>query len=53
MLQQLLPFAHGYFILSDLAGMPDLFARVAPILKSARPAGRRDPHIACRPAPGS
>ena len=47
MLEQLLPFARfdGYFILSDLAGVPDLFARVAPILKSARPAGRRDPRV--------
>jgi len=48
MLEQLLPFVRfdGYFILSDLAGVPDLFARVAPILKSARPAGRRDPRVA-------
>ena len=48
MLEQLLPFARfdGYFILSDLAGVPDLFARVAPIVKSALPAGRRDPRVA-------
>ena len=47
MLEQLLPFVRfdGYFILSDLAGVPDLFARVAPILKSALPAGRRDPRV--------
>ena len=48
MLEQLVPFVRfdGYFILSDLAGVPDLFARVAPILKSALPAGRRDPRVA-------
>jgi len=47
MAEQLLPFVRfdGYFILSDLVGVPDLFARVAPILKSALPAGRRDPRI--------
>ena len=47
MLEQLLPFVRfdGYFILSDLVGVPDLFARVAPILKSALPAGRRDPRV--------
>ena len=39
MLEQLLPFVRfdGYFILSDLAGVPDLFARIAPILHSAVP----------------
>jgi putative peptide zinc metalloprotease protein len=48
MLEQLLPFVRfdGYYILSDLAGVPDLFARVLPILKSARPRGRRDPRVA-------
>ena len=47
MLEQLLPFVRfdGYFILTDLVGVPDLFARVAPILKSALPAGRRDPRV--------
>ncbi len=47
MLEQLLPFVRfdGYFILSDLIGVPDLFGRVAPILKSALPAGRRDPRV--------
>jgi putative peptide zinc metalloprotease protein len=47
MLEQLLPFVRfdGYFVLSDLAGVPDLFARVAPILKSALPKGRRDPRV--------
>jgi putative peptide zinc metalloprotease protein len=48
MLEQLLPFVRfdGYYILSDLVGVPDLFARVAPILKSVLPAGRRDPRVA-------
>lgn len=44
MLEQLLPFVRfdGYFILSDLAGVPDLFARVGPILRGALPASRAD-----------
>jgi putative peptide zinc metalloprotease protein len=48
MLDQLLPIVRfdGYFILSDLIGVPDLFARVVPIVKSALPAGRRDPRVA-------
>jgi putative peptide zinc metalloprotease protein len=48
MLEQLLPFVRfdGYFIVSDLIGVPDLFARVVPIIKSARPGGRSDPRIA-------
>ena len=48
MLDQLLPFVRfdGYFILSDLIGVPDLFARVVPIVKRALPAGRRDPRVA-------
>jgi putative peptide zinc metalloprotease protein len=47
MLEQLLPVVRfdGYYILSDLVGVPDLFARVVPILKSALPAGRRDPRV--------
>jgi putative peptide zinc metalloprotease protein len=37
--QQLLPFLRldGYYILSDLTGVPDLFARIKPTLKSAMP----------------
>jgi putative peptide zinc metalloprotease protein len=48
MLDQLLPFVRfdGYFILGDLIGVPDLFARVGPIVKSVLPAGRRDPRVA-------
>jgi putative peptide zinc metalloprotease protein len=48
MLEQLLPVVRfdGYFILSDLAGVPDLFARVTPVLRSLLPAGRQDPRVA-------
>lgn len=48
MLEQLLPFVRfdGYFILADLVGVPDLFARIAPILRSVAPGGRRDPRVA-------
>ena len=48
MLQQLLPFVRfdGYFILSDLVGVPDLFARVVPILNSVVARGRRDQRVA-------
>ena len=47
MLEQLMPFARfdGYFILSDLVGVPDLFARVVPILRSALPGSQRDPRV--------
>src|SRR5262245_18566224 len=47
MLEQLLPFVRcdGYFILSDLVGVPDLFARVAPILRSAVSRGPGDPRV--------
>ncbi|HEX4397243.1 MAG TPA: hypothetical protein VH136_06385 [Trebonia sp.] len=43
MLEQLLPFARfdGYWILSDLIGVPDLFARVGPILMNALTRGGR------------
>jgi putative peptide zinc metalloprotease protein len=48
MLEQLLPFVRfdGYFILSDLVGVPDLFARAAPILNSVLGRGRQDPRVA-------
>ncbi|HEY2130076.1 MAG TPA: hypothetical protein VGH77_23115 [Streptosporangiaceae bacterium] len=47
MLEQLLPFVRfdGYFILSDLVGVPDLFARIAPILRGALGKGPRDPRV--------
>jgi putative peptide zinc metalloprotease protein len=45
MLEQLLPFVRfdGYFILSDLVGVPDLFARVTPVLRSCLSRWRKDP----------
>jgi putative peptide zinc metalloprotease protein len=45
MLEQLLPFVRfdGYFILSDLVGVPDLFARVTPVLRSCLSRWRPDP----------
>jgi putative peptide zinc metalloprotease protein len=48
MLQQLLPFVRfdGYFVLSDLTGVPDLFARIGPILRSVLTKGQPDPRIA-------
>ena len=48
MLEQLMPFVRfdGYFILSDLVGVPDLFARIGPVLRSAVSRGRRrDPRV--------
>ena len=41
-LQQLLPLVRldGYYVISDLTGVPDMFARIAPVLKSLVP-GRR------------
>jgi putative peptide zinc metalloprotease protein len=47
MLEQLLPFVRfdGYFILSDLAGVPDLFARVVPVLRSTLSRGPADPRV--------
>src|SRR5215469_5928634 len=54
MLEQLLPFARfdGYWILSDLIGVPDLFARIPPIVKNALSRGSHpDPRITgMRPA---
>ena len=42
-IQQLLPFLRldGYYILSDLTGVPDMFARIKPTLKSLVPGKRR------------
>jgi putative peptide zinc metalloprotease protein len=42
MLEQMLPFVRfdGYFILSDLIGVPDLFARVGPVLGTIFARGR-------------
>jgi putative peptide zinc metalloprotease protein len=47
MLQQLIPTVRfdGYFLLSDLAGVPDLFARVRPVLRSLLPGRPVDPRV--------
>ena len=47
MLQQLVPVVRldGYYVLADIAGVPDLFARVGPVLRSLRPGGRQDPRV--------
>jgi putative peptide zinc metalloprotease protein len=36
----------GYYVLSDLVGVPDLFARIGPILQSAPPWRRTHPRVA-------
>jgi putative peptide zinc metalloprotease protein len=47
-LQQFLPFLRldGYYILSDLTGVPDLFARLKPTLKSMLPGQEEDKRAA-------
>lgn len=53
MVQQLVPAVRldGYYVLADLAGVPDLFARVGPVLRGLRPGVATDPRVAeLRPA---
>ncbi len=47
-LQQLLPSLRfdGYFILADLIGVPDLFRRIGPVLRSLIPGQPTDPRVA-------
>lgn len=47
MLQQLIPTVRfdGYFVLADLAGVPDLFARVRPVLLGLLPGRPADPRV--------
>ncbi|HEU4946156.1 MAG TPA: MinD/ParA family protein [Kribbella sp.] len=47
-IQQLLPVVRfdGYYILGDLAGVPNLFGHVRPILGSLLPRRRHDPRVA-------
>ena len=47
MLQQLIPVVRfdGYYVLADLAGVPDLFSRVGPVLRSLRPGRPPDPRV--------
>ena len=46
-LQQMLPFLRldGYYVVSDLVGVPDLFKRIGPVLRSAIPFHRREPEV--------
>lgn len=45
MVQQMLPVVRldGYYVLSDLVGVPDLFGRIKPLVKGLIP-GHKDPH---------
>jgi len=47
MLQQLMPFLRldGYYILSDLTGVPDMLTRIRPVLKSIVPGKEADPKV--------
>lgn len=47
MVQQLVPVVRfdGYYLLADLAGVPDLFARVGPVLRSLWPGSPADPRV--------
>jgi putative peptide zinc metalloprotease protein len=47
MVEQLIPTLRfdGYFVLADLAGVPDLFARVRPVLLSLLPGRPTDPRV--------
>ena len=47
MLQQLVPAVRldGYYVLADLIGVPDLFSRVGPVLRSLVPGRASDPRV--------
>src|SRR5205823_14769736 len=47
MLHQFLPFIRldGYYIVSDLTGVPDMFARIKPTLKSLNPLDSTPPEV--------
>ena len=47
MVQQLIPVVRldGYYVLADLAGVPDLFSRVGPVMRSLRPGAEPDPRV--------
>ncbi len=46
--QQMLPFLRldGYYVVSDLVGVPDLFRRIGPVLRSAIPFRAPDKEVA-------
>ena len=47
MLQQLLPFLRldGYYILSDLTGVPDMLSRIKPVFRSLKPGEEADARV--------
>ena len=47
MVHQFLPFLRldGYFVISDLVGVPDLFTRMKPLLKSLLPGRKPEPSV--------
>jgi putative peptide zinc metalloprotease protein len=47
MLYQFLPFVRldGYYIVGDLVGVPDMFSRIKPTLKSLLPGRNADPRV--------
>jgi putative peptide zinc metalloprotease protein len=47
-LQQMLPFLRldGYYVVSDLVGVPDLFRRIGPVLRGAIPFRTPEPEVA-------
>ena len=47
MLQQLLPFVRldGYYIISDLTGVPDMFSRIKPVFRSLKPRTGKEPRV--------
>ncbi|MGH2969045.1 MAG: hypothetical protein ACRDK0_08265, partial [Solirubrobacteraceae bacterium] len=47
MLQQLLPLLRldGYYIISDLTGVPDMFSRIKPVLQSLLPGREASPQV--------
>jgi putative peptide zinc metalloprotease protein len=46
-LQQLLPLLRfdGYYVLSDLTGVPDILSRIKPIFRSLVPGGDKEPQV--------
>ncbi len=47
MVQQLMPFLRldGYYVISDLTGVPDMFARIRPVLRSLLPGREPDDRV--------
>ena len=47
LVEQLMPSLRldGYFILTDLIGVPDLFQRIGPVLRSLVPGQPADPRL--------